>query len=114
MSDESELAVACRLSEPELRQRRAAVLEPLRAAAVEIKALPAGYAFRFGGDAAPLAELALLIDLERRCCPFLRFELSVAPAAGPVWLSLSGPPGTREFLAAELGLGGGPPPPDSP
>ena len=42
------------------------------------------------------------VDLERRCCAFLRFELTVEPGGGPVWLELTGPPGTREFLQAEL------------
>jgi hypothetical protein len=39
-----------------------------------------------------------LIQVERLCCPFLRFDLTV-PAAGPVHLALTGPPGTRELLA---------------
>ena len=46
--------------------------------------------------------LATFIDLERRCCAFLRFRLTVEPGEGPIWLELTGPPGTREFLAAEL------------
>ncbi len=32
------------------------------------------------------------------------FELTVAPADGPVQLRMTGPPGTREFLEAELPL----------
>jgi hypothetical protein len=34
--------------------------------------------------------------------PFLRFELAVTPGDGPVELRLTGPPGTREFLATWL------------
>jgi hypothetical protein len=49
-----------------------------------------------------LAIVATFIDLERRCCAFLRFRLTVEPGGGPIWLELTGPPGTRELLAAEL------------
>jgi hypothetical protein len=66
----------------------------------ERRELPDGRAFRF--DAHALDELARWIAHERRCCPFLRFAVDVAPDGGPVWVSLTGPPGTREFLRAEL------------
>jgi hypothetical protein len=62
--------------------------------------LPNGYAFRFPADA--LDELAQFVSRERRCCPFLAFEIVVTPAESPVSLRLTGPEGTREFLAAEL------------
>jgi len=42
------------------------------------------------------------IDAERQCCRFLRFDITVEPDGGPIWLELAGPPGTREFLAALL------------
>jgi acetamidase/formamidase len=45
------------------------------------------------------------IDAERRCCRFLRFQLTVEPADGPVLLDLTGPPGTREFVAALFSAG---------
>lgn len=44
------------------------------------------------------------IALERLCCPFLRFTLDVAPGRGAVWLTISGPSGTLEFLRSELHL----------
>jgi len=39
------------------------------------------------------------IGAESQCCPFLRFRLTLEPGGGPLWLELTGPPGTREFLA---------------
>lgn len=59
-----------------------------------------GYEYRF--DAAELPELARFIALERRCCPFLRFELEMAPPDHSPTLRLTGPEGTRAFLDAEL------------
>jgi hypothetical protein len=63
-----------------------------------------GYAFRFEAD--KLLELAQFIDNERKCCPFTTFELSVAPEAGPIWLRMTGPDGTRAVLQAELSIAG--------
>lgn len=100
----SELPVACSLGTAEMRERRQAVLAPLAAAVEEVKGLEDGLALRFAAGGAILAGLAELIELERRCCPFLRFVLAVEPGGGPLWLSLTGPPGTRAFLASELGL----------
>jgi hypothetical protein len=49
-----------------------------------------------------LSTIAHAVEAERHCCRFLRFEIIVEPDGGPVFLQLSGPPGTREFIAALL------------
>lgn len=77
-----------RLFGEQLRERRAA------------NDLPHGYEFRFDPDA--FADLMQFVSNERLCCPFLAFDLSVARNEGPVWLKMSGPPGTRAFLDAEF------------
>jgi hypothetical protein len=99
----AELPVACSLSEPELQTRRAGVLAEVRRSGQEARWLPDGVALRFLASAEQLEMLGAFIELERRCCAFLRFRLTVEPGGGPVWLELTGPPGTRDFLAAELG-----------
>ena len=43
-----------------------------------------------------------MIVAERLCCPFLRFDLTVDAPGKRAQLALSGPPGTREFLATWL------------
>ena len=99
----SELPVACTLSERELAERRAGLLADLRRHQQEVRWLPDGAAFRYPSESGILPALAEFIRLESQCCPFLRFRLTVEPAGGPLWLELTGPAGTREFLAAELG-----------
>ncbi len=100
----ADVPVACRLSGPELRARESGLLANLAAQVLEREPLPSGSAdseglrLRFAATAELLAEVAQLIALERQCCPFLRFSLTVEPAGGPLWLELSGPPGTRSFL----------------
>lgn len=66
----------------------------------ESTALAKGYTFRFGQEA--LEDLARFVVNERKCCPFLIFELSIHPGVGPVWLTITGPEGTTSFLEAEL------------
>jgi hypothetical protein len=63
---------------------------------------PAGIALRLPAD--ELAQVARFVANERRCCPFLRVEVDIAPGTGSMWLRLTGPQGTRELLEAELGL----------
>lgn len=100
----TDFPVACALSTPELREREEIVLAKIRARVQEVQDLDRGYALRFVPESAMLAGLATLIDLERQCCPFLRFELEVHPASGPIWLKVTGPEGTRDFLRTVLNL----------
>ena len=97
--------LACQLLPAERRERRKQVVRLLHERCLEQEALPNGYGLRFDVQESVLAEIVTLIDLERQCCPFLDFELTVSPDNGPCWLRLSGPEGTRQFLETELGLG---------
>ncbi len=64
--------------------------------------LPEGYAFRF--DCSEFEDVARFVTNERRCCPFLTFEVELAAQSGPIWLRMTGPEGTRAILDAELNL----------
>ncbi len=64
--------------------------------------LPDGYAFKFAAD--EFEAVARFVTNERKCCPFLSFEVELAAQSGPIWLRMTGPEGTREVLDAELGL----------
>ena len=92
------LPIACSLTDAELQERRNLVLQKLRMAVTELKELETGYAYRFPSDGEWLKELAVLVDLERQCCPFLDFAIKVESGNGPIWLEMAGPEGTKEFL----------------
>ena len=96
------LAIACSLTDSELQERRRGLLQKLQSGVVEARELENGYAYSFPGDGDWLSELARLVDLERKCCPFLRFCITVEPGGGPIWLGMHGPDGTKEFLAANF------------
>jgi len=93
-----DLPIACNLPDAEFQARRAAVLKTIKAAVVEVKELGNGYAYRFPSDESWLPKLTQLIAAERACCPFLRFNLRLEPSGGPIWLELTGPEGTKDFL----------------
>lgn len=101
--DRQSLPVACSLTDAELQQRRETVLEKVRSAVVGTRELDDGYAYRLPANEEWLTTLVNLVNLERQCCPFLRFNIIVEPGDGPLWLELTGPPGTKEFLVSTLG-----------
>lgn len=97
-----ETPVACTLSGSERRDRRQAVLAPLHAHVRNVVARSDGYALELATTDEAIAAATAVIQVERRCCRFLRFTLTVEPDDGVVRLVLTGPQGTREFLAAWL------------
>src|SRR5690348_8598712 len=85
------------------RQRHFALARELFDEQAETReSLPDGLAFTFPPDS--LDDVARFIANERKCCPFMRFEVTVAAEMGVVTLRMTGPVGTRELLEAELEL----------
>ncbi len=102
-----ELPIACTLTDAAFQQRRAEMLPRIQEQIQSLKPLDAGYALQFAADEAVLEDVFRLIQLERQCCAFLQFDLTIEPDHGPVWLSLTGPDGTKAFLENVLGLTAG-------
>jgi hypothetical protein len=98
----TDVPIACRLSDAELRQREATLLAQFKSAVTTTEELADGYIFRIPGDKKWLALVSDLILAERECCPFLRFDLAAEPNLGPVTLRVTGPEGTKEFLKSIL------------
>jgi hypothetical protein len=98
----SDLPIACTLTEAQMRERRETVLKNIRSQIMEVRELPDGYAFRFEAGDEQLDALARMINLERKCCAFLRFALTMEPGGGPLWLEITGPGAAKPFLRAEL------------
>ena len=92
------LPIACTLTNSELQDRRRTVLDSVKQAIVETKELDDGFALSFPSSGGSFQELAAMVDLERQCCPFLRFRITAEPGGGPLWLEITGPEGTKDFL----------------
>jgi hypothetical protein len=83
-----------------LATSRAELLPALVRQAELVDGLSEGFRLRFAPDEETLNAIARTIAAERLCCRFLRFEMIVEPDGGPLFLSVRGPEGAREFLAA--------------
>jgi hypothetical protein len=99
----ADLSVACTLSPEALKARRENLLDALLRRATERAELADGARLRFAADEEILVDIARTVDAERHCCRFLSFAITVSPDGGPITLDLTGPAGTREFLAAMFG-----------
>ena len=95
-----DLPVVCTLTPAVIAARKAALLPGLFRRADSREDTADGIRLRLPADT--LSAVLEMVDAERQCCRFLRFEITVEPDSGPIWLGLSGPPGTREFLSALL------------
>lgn len=100
----SDLPIACTLDPAALKARREGLLSDLLRRASAHEEIATGHRLRFPVAEDTVVAIARAIDAERHCCRFLRFRITVEPDGGPIWLELTGPPGTREFVAALLEL----------
>jgi len=97
-----ELPIVCTLSPDALGARRQGLLSELLQQSAGREVLPDGLRLRFAPSGETLSNIARTVEAERHCCRFLRFTLTVEPDEGQFTLDLTGPQGTREFVAAVL------------
>jgi hypothetical protein len=96
----AELPIACTLTPEALRTRREGLLMDLVRRAVRREDLSDGLRLEFAPSGETLALIARAVEAEHHCCRFLRFGMTVEPDGGPVFLDLTGPAGTRDFISA--------------
>ena len=94
--------IACRMDAltPAERTRRGEVLALLTERALDIVETADGVAFQLRGDPDTPALAGEFVAYESRCCPFIRFLLTVEAESGAVTLALGGREGVAEFLRA--------------
>jgi hypothetical protein len=97
-----DLPIVCTLRPGELNARATQLLPGVVTRAKARHAIENGFRFEFEPDGEVLTSIIRMIDAERQCCQFLRFQLAVEPAGGPVVLEVTGPPGSQEFLSAMI------------
>jgi hypothetical protein len=90
------IPIACTLSRRQFPKRKELV-QRLREEATERRELPNGIRLCFEPESDRVTKLAKLVDLERACCPLLTFQI-YAPAAGPIWLEVTGPAAAQQII----------------
>jgi hypothetical protein len=90
---------------PEIRKRHFEELGPaLLKLKKSIRELPDGYELELPADNKTYQLLTEWAFQERLCCPFFDIDLRFDRENGPLWLRLTGRPGTKEFIKEEFDL----------
>ena len=101
----AEPSIACTLSPDELRATADSLLPGLIRNARRLTTLRDGLRLELDATSETLRDIVDVIDRERRCCAFLRFELDVPPNAGAVFLTATGPEGSAPLFADLVAVG---------
>lgn len=89
---------------PAERKRHFDELDPaLHKLATGIHELSDGYEFQFRNDASTYNLVTEWAYQEKACCPFFDIAVRLDREGGPLWLRLTGRPGTKEFIQADFG-----------
>ena len=89
---------------PEARKRHFEEVGPaLLKMKKSTRELPDGYEFEFPANGGAYHLLTEWAFEERLCCPFFDIALRFDREDGPLWLRLTGRPGTKEFIKEEFG-----------
>ncbi len=95
---DSEILIACRLTDKQLQARRKNYLDKAAESLIDSAELSDGFVFRFPLRESILQDLAEIIDMERKCCPFLNFRLELEAGKKFVSLELTGAQRTKEVI----------------
>lgn len=95
-----QIPIACDLNALPDREKHKQVTADLLPKTQSVTELDMGYMLQFPVDSLPL--VATFINGERLCCPFVHFQIEIAPQATSVQLHLSGGEGVKAFLQVEL------------
>jgi len=90
---------------PEVRKRHFEEVGPaLLKLKKSMRELPDGHELELPTDSRTYQLLTEWMFQERLCCPFLDIALRFDRENGPLWLRLTGRPGTKEFIKMEFDL----------
>lgn len=87
---------------PQDRARQQALLQQFRKSIVQTKEEADRVQVRVDLDRMPLADLGAWIGYERRCCPFLTFDLHLEPGSSFALITLGNGPDIKNAATAEL------------
>jgi hypothetical protein len=97
-----ETKLSCKLTTPELQQRKKTVIAELKNLVLEKVETDNGFKYKFNGSDKMLDLLNSFIKTERLCCSFFVFNLTASSDNSFAWLELSGPEGTKDFIKYEV------------
>lgn len=92
--------IACNLSalHSDTRDEHETISRTVLGSVTTIRETTRGYAFRLPTETGMIRDAATFVARERLCCPFFDFTLEVERDHGPVWLSVSGREGVKQYV----------------
>ncbi len=97
-----EIKLSCKLTTPELQQRKKTVIAELKTLVLEKTEIDSGYKYKFNGSDKMLDLLNSFIKTERLCCDFFVFRLTASSDNHFAYLELTGPDGIKDFIKEEI------------
>lgn len=95
---QKDIPIACSLNDRELAARRKNLLEKTAEFLAETQERENGFVYLFSVDDSVFKNLVEIIRLERKCCPFLNFKLTLEAQSQFISLELSGQNGAKEAI----------------
>jgi len=86
----------------EARERAERVAADVFGSAVAVRELPDGYRIQLPDAPASLVLAAEFIEIDRRCCGFLRHALTVDVGGTTIWLEITGDGDAKAAIAADV------------
>lgn len=102
--EKTKTELGCKLTDEELREQKERIRADLKDDLQDKQEIADGFVYAFGGSDATIDKLLNFIRIERQCCPFFRFELTIRDEKTDILLKITGPDGVKEFLLNELKL----------
>lgn len=100
LSPSEDTPIACDLSVLGDPERHKEQFERLFEKREEVRKVEGGLAVRFPGDTR-FAEQALdFASRERKCCPFLTFQIAIAPEERGIWLYMGGSEEVEDYITS--------------
>jgi hypothetical protein len=104
VSQANQVPLACNLKAftPAERPEWRKLIDEVKQAAVPSGEVKNGYSFRINAKHVSIVEVARWIELERKCCPFIDFEVDLHGADGALSLVLKGREGVKQFIGEDF------------
>ena len=94
--------IACNLSVLNDPKRHKNQFERLFAKREEVRKVGGGLAVRFPGGTRFAKEALDFVSRERKCCPFLTFQIAIAPEGQGVWLYMGGDEEVEDYITGSF------------
>ena len=102
MSQELQIPIMCTLSEAALQRRKTDLQQSLFAGVLASQPTENGYRLDFPAADDWLGKITKFIQVERECCSFLTFELTIPAQQNSMSLHICGTEGVKAFIEKEL------------